>query len=221
MSGQMGLSQKTGRPFQSYQELGGEPPYPALGLLAPNTWEEAFVTQTRAIYDRIGALLSAQGSTLADIVFHSVYLRDMRNFPSLARTRSRLFAGGLAPPVTTSQIGGLPLSEAIVYFDPIGFVATDGYRLDMLRSRHLEQAALSNYQFGSKVGPLMFFAGRRRRAGARRIVHDLRDLPAGVQLSEPPGSPAARLSPIRAQTAFVYDLFGRFRLSRAWASAIW
>ena len=47
MSGQMGLSEKTGRPFQSYAELGGEPPYPALGLLAPNTWEEAFVTQTR------------------------------------------------------------------------------------------------------------------------------------------------------------------------------
>jgi enamine deaminase RidA (YjgF/YER057c/UK114 family) len=213
MSGQMGLAEKTGRPFQSYAELGGKPPYPALGLLAPNTWEEAFVTQTRAIYDRIGAMLSAQGSTLADIVFHSVYLRDMRNFPSLARTRSRLFAGGLAPPVTTSQVGGLPLSDAIVYFDPIGFVATEGYRLDMLRSRHLEQAALSNYQFGSKVGPLMFFAGVVAAVPEQgRIVHDLRDLPAGILLSEPAASPAARgfLSPIRAQTAFVYDLFGRF-----------
>ena len=95
--------------------------------------------------------------------------------------------------MTTSQIGGLPLSEAIVYFDPIGFVATDGYRLDMLRSRHLEQAALSNYQFGSKVGPLMFFAGVVAAVPEQgRIVHDLRDLPAGVQLSEPPGSPAAR-----------------------------
>src|SRR5262249_54834467 len=57
MSGQMGLSEKSGRPFQSYEELGGEPPYPALGLLAPNTWEEAFVTQTKTIYDRIATLL--------------------------------------------------------------------------------------------------------------------------------------------------------------------
>ena len=96
MSGQMGLSEKSGRPFQSYEELGGEPPYPALGLLAPNTWEEAFVTQTKTTYDRIATLLREQGSTLQDIVFHSVYLRDMRNFPLLARTRSRLFAGGLA-----------------------------------------------------------------------------------------------------------------------------
>ena len=129
----------------------------------------------------------------------------MRNFPSLARTRSRLFAGGLAPPVTTSQVGGVPLSDAIVYFDPIGFVATEGYRLDMLRSRHLEQAALSNYQFGSKVGPLMFFAGVVAAVPEQgRIVHDLRDLPAGILLSEPAASPAARgfLSPIRAQTAY-------------------
>ncbi len=213
MSGQMGVSENSGRPFQSYEELGGEPPYPALGLLAPNTWEEAFVAQTRTIYDRIGALLTEQGSTPQDIVFHSVYLRDMRNFPTLARTRSRLFAGGLAPPVTTSQVGGLPLSDAAVYFDPIGFVAADGYKLDMLRSRQLEQAALSNYQFGSKVGPLMFFAGVVAAVPEQgKIIHGPRDLPADIRLTEPPASPAARAfhAPIRAQTAFVYDLFDRF-----------
>src|SRR5262249_41294960 len=143
----------------------------------------------------------------------SVYLRDMRNFPTLARTRSRLFAGGLAPPVTTSQVGGLPYSDAAVYFDPIGFVATDGYKLEMLRSRQLEQAALSNYQFGSRVGPLMFFAGVVAAVPEQgKIVHGLRDLPDSIRLREPSVSPAARAfdGPIRAQTAFVYDLFGRF-----------
>jgi len=213
MSGQLGLAATSGRPVATYRELGGEPPYPALGLLAPNTWEEAFVAQTRTIYDRIGALLAGQGSSLQDIVFHSVYLRDMRNFPTLARTRSRLFTGGLAPPVTTSQVGALPLSDATVYFDPIGFVATDGYRLEMLRSRQLEQAALSNYQFGSRVGPLMFFAGVVAAIPEEgKIIHGPRDLPAGIRMSEPVLSPAARAfhAPIRAQTAFVYDLFDRF-----------
>ena len=60
MSGQMGLSEAAAARSSSYEELGGEPPYPALGLLAPNTWEEAFVAQTRTIYDRITALLSAR-----------------------------------------------------------------------------------------------------------------------------------------------------------------
>jgi len=213
MSGQIGLSEKSGRPFQSYEELGGEPPYPALGLLAPNTWEEAFVTQTKTIYDRIATLLRDQGSTLQDIVFHSVYLRDMRNFPVLARTRSRLFAGGLAPPVTTSQVAGLPLIDAVVYFDPIGFVAADDCKLEMLRSGQLEQAALSNYQFGSKVGSLMFFAGVVAAVPEQgRIIHVLRDLPPDIHVTEPPLSPSARAfhAPLRAQTAFVYDLFGRF-----------
>ncbi len=213
MSGQMGLSEKSERPLQRYRELEGEAPYPALGLLAPDTWEEAFVAQTRAIYDRVATRLKEQGSTLNDIVFHSVYVRSMRDFPALARTRSRLFHGGLAPPVTTSQISGLPFPDAVVYFDPIGFVAADGYRLETLRSRALEQAALSNYRFGSKVGPLMFFAGVVAAVPERgTIVHGLQDLPPTVRVTEPQLSPAARAfhGGMRAQTAFVYDMFRRF-----------
>jgi enamine deaminase RidA (YjgF/YER057c/UK114 family) len=142
-----------------------------------------------------------------------VYLRDMRNFPVLARTRSRLFAGGLAPPVTTSQVAGLPLADAVVYFDPIGFVAADDCKLETLRSGQLEQAALSNYQFGSKVGSLMFFAGVVAAVPERgRIIHVLRDLPPDIHVTEPPLSASARAfhAPLRAQTAFVYDLFRRF-----------
>ena len=60
MSGQLGVSAKSGRPCTGYRQFGGEPPFPALGLLAPDTWEEAFVTQTRTAYDRIGALQKSQ-----------------------------------------------------------------------------------------------------------------------------------------------------------------
>jgi enamine deaminase RidA (YjgF/YER057c/UK114 family) len=213
LSGQMGISEKSGRPVQTYAELSGEPPYPALGLLAPDSWEEAFVAQTKTIYQRIEALLKAQGSALKDIVLHSVYLRDMRMFPALARTRSRLFSAGIAPPVTTSQIGGLPLRDAVVYFDPIGFVPAAGFRLETLRSGELDQAALSNYRFGSRVGPLLFFAGVVAAVPEHGvIVRSPRDLPERIRLNEPPLSPAARAfrAPLRAQTAFVYDLFGRF-----------
>ena len=116
----------------------------------------------------------------------------MRNFPTLARTRSRLFAGGLAPPVTTSQVGGLLLSDAAVYFDPMGFVAAEGYKLEVFRSRQLDQAALSNYQFASRVGSLMFFAGVVAAVPEQgKMIHDLRDLPAEIRLSEPPLQPGS------------------------------
>jgi len=213
MSGQLGLSPETHRPYTGYRELGGSPPYPALGLLAPNSWEEAFVTQTRTIYDRIGTIQTSQGASPQDIVFHSVYLREMRNFPTLARTRSRIFSEGLAPPVTTSQVGGLPMDDAAVYFDPIGFVPSDGFRLEALKSRYLEQAALSNYQFGTKVGPLMFFAGVVAAVPERgEVVHGTKSLPIDVPRLALDGSPAARAfnDPMHAQTTFIYDLFGRF-----------
>jgi enamine deaminase RidA (YjgF/YER057c/UK114 family) len=213
MSGQMGLSPRSGRPYTGYRELGSDPPYPALGLLAPNSWEEAFVAQTRAIYDRIGAIQLSQNASPRDIVFHSFYVRDMRDFPTLARARSRIFSQGIAPPVTTSQIGGLPMDDAVVYCDPIGFVPSDGFRLDVLRSRHLEQSALSNYQFGTKVGPLMFFAGVVAAVPERgEIVHGTTSLPNDVPRLPVVGSPAARAfnDPIHAQTTFIYDLFGRF-----------
>jgi enamine deaminase RidA (YjgF/YER057c/UK114 family) len=213
MSGQLGLSPNTGRPYSGYREHGGKPPFPALGLLAPDSWEEAFVTQTRTIFERIGALLKSQGGTAEDIIFHSVYVRSMRNFPTLARTRSRLFGQGLAPPVTSSQVGGLPMSDGVVYFDPVGFVPTDGYRLETLQSRHLEQSALSNYQFGTKVGPLMFLAGVVGAIPERgEIIHGTAELPANIPAIAATGSPATRAfnDATRAQTLFIYDLIRKF-----------
>ena len=59
----------------------------------------------------------------------------------------------------------------------------------------------------------MFFAGVVAAVPEQgKIIHGLRDLPAEIRLAEPPHSPAARAfrAPLRAQTAFVYDLFDRF-----------
>ena len=59
----------------------------------------------------------------------------------------------------------------------------------------------------------MFFAGVVAAVPEQgKIIHGPRDLPAEIRLTEPPLSPAARAfhAPLRAQTAFVYDLFDRF-----------
>jgi len=216
LSGQMGIDDATGRPYRTYRELGGEPPYPALGLLAPNTWEEAAVTQTWAAYDRIGRLLEEQGASREALLFHSIYMRDIRDFPTLVRTRSKLFAGGLVPPVTTGQIPGLLLPDARVCFDPIGFVADGeggGPVMEMMESRYLAQSALSNYRFGSRVGPLMFFAGVVGAVPDQGvIIHDARYLAPDVPWTAPAGSYAARMveEPVAAQASFIYDLFRRF-----------
>ncbi len=106
MSGQMGLSEDERPPVP---QLPGARRRAALSGARAARAQYLGGGVRRADQDNLRSHWSAaehQGSTLQDIVFHSVYLRDMRNFPTLARTRSRLFAGGLAPPVTTSQVAG-------------------------------------------------------------------------------------------------------------------
>lgn len=215
MSGQMGINEATARPYGGYHELGRQPPYPALGSIAPNTWEEAIVAQTWAAYDRMGTLLEELGGRRQDLIFHSIYLRDMRDHPTMIRTRSPLFQGGLAPPVTASQVPALCLADARIYFDPLGYVpdTESGFVLEMLTSRHLVQSALSSYQLGARVGPLMFFAGVVGAVPDQGIIiHDAGYLPDDVPWPAPPGSFAARHNqePVAAQTAFIYNLFGRF-----------
>jgi aminocarboxymuconate-semialdehyde decarboxylase len=51
------------------------------------------------------------------LLFYSIYAREMRNFPVIARTRAALFEGGVAPPSTASQVPACS-PGAVVYFDP-------------------------------------------------------------------------------------------------------
>lgn len=208
LSGQLGLNPDTGRPFQSYAELGGEKPYPALGRMAPDSWEAPFVCQATAIYRQMEKLLSSQGALLSDIAFYSIYLSEMRHFPTIVRTRSALFEGGVAPPSTASQVPGLLYSDATVYFDPIGAVPERGYEKKVLTSRHLDQGPLSNYQLGTRVGPYLFFAGVvAAHPETGFVVREAADL-VEIDWQRPEGGLAARIfeGPIAAQTVLIFDL---------------
>src|SRR5688500_18819258 len=90
ISGRVGLDRETGMPLTGYRELGRKP-VPALGLLAPDSWEEAFVAQAARMYEDLETLLVEHGARKTDLLFYSIYVRDMRNFPVIARTRAALF----------------------------------------------------------------------------------------------------------------------------------
>src|SRR3954464_1884498 len=145
-SGRAGLDRDSGLPLTGYGELGRKPA-PALGLLAPDSWEETFVAQASRIYEDLDALLREQHAASKDLLFYSIYAREMRNFPVIVRTRAALFAGGVAPPSTASQVPGLLLPGAVVYFDPVAVVpdATRGIAKQVLTSKHVVQGPLSNY----------------------------------------------------------------------------
>jgi enamine deaminase RidA (YjgF/YER057c/UK114 family) len=209
ISGRAGLDRDSGLPLNGYRELGRKPP-PALGLLAPDSWEERFVAQASRIYEDLEALLAEQGAKKSDLLFYSIYVREMRNFPVIARTRAALFENGVAPPSTASQVPGLVCPGAVVYFDPVAVVpdSAAGISKQVLSSGHVVQGPLSNYELATRAGDYTFYAGvvgAHPESGV--IVYGADEL-KDPEWPRPPGALAERLllEPISAQTYTIYKL---------------
>src|SRR3954468_24788604 len=209
ISGRAGLAHDTGFALTGYRELGRKP-VPALGLLAPDSWEETFVAQAARIYEDLETLLVEQGGRKTDLLFYSIYKREMRNFPVLARTRAALFEGGVAPPSTASQVPALLHADSVVYFDPVAVVpdAAHGIAKKVLTSKHVVQGPLSNYELATRAGDYTFYAGVVGAHPENGLIvygsNELKD-PAWQR---PSGALAARLQlePISAQTYTIYRL---------------
>jgi len=209
ISGRAGLDRNSGLPLSGYRELGHKPA-PALGLLAPDSWEETFVAQATRIYEDLDTLLAEQGAAKTDLLFYSIYAREMRNFPVIARTRAARFAGGVAPPSTASQVPGLLFPAAVVYFDPVAIVPDParGLAKEVLTSRHVVQGPLSNYELATRAGDYAFYAGV---VGAHpetgTIVYGANEL-TDAGWPRPGGGLAERhlLEPISAQTYTIWKL---------------
>lgn len=207
ISGRSGLDRDSGLPLSGYGDLGRKPA-PALGLLAPDSWEETFVAQASRIYEDLETLLAEQGARKNDLLFYSIYAREMRNFPVIVRTRAALFEGGVAPPSTASQVPGLLYPGAVVCFDPLAIAPEGGVAKQVLTSRHVVQGPLSNYELATRAGDYTFYAGV---VGAHpetgTIVYgpnELRD----AAWPRPDGGLAERLmlEPISAQTYTIFKL---------------
>jgi enamine deaminase RidA (YjgF/YER057c/UK114 family) len=207
LSGRMGLDPASGLPLSGYAELGRKPP-PALGLMAPDSWEEIFVSQASRAYQDIETLLAEHGAKKTDLLFYSIYVREMRNFPVLARTRAAVFEGGVAPPSTASQVPGLLCPGAVLYFDPVALIPDAAHRKEVLTSAHVVQGPLSNYELASRAGGYTFYAGVVGAHPETGVIVYGADQLRDADWPHPDGGLAERLllEPISAQTYTIYKL---------------
>jgi enamine deaminase RidA (YjgF/YER057c/UK114 family) len=209
ISGRAGLAHDSGFALTGYRELGRKP-VPALGLLAPDSWEETFVAQAARIYEDLETLLVEQGAQKTDLLFYSIYKREMRSFPVLARTRAALFDGGVAPPSTASQVPALLHAGSVVYFDPVAVVPDParGIAKRVLTSKHVVQGPLSNYELATRAGDYTFYAGVVGAHPENGLIIYGSDELKDSAWQRPAGALAARLQlePISAQTFTIYRL---------------
>ena len=207
LSGRMGLDAESGLPLSGYAALGRKPS-PALGLMAPDSWEEAFVSQASRAYEDTETLLAEYGAKKTDLLFYSIYVREMRNFPLLARTRAAVFEGGVAPPSTASQVPGLLYPGAVLYFDPVALIPDPAHKKEVLTSAHVVQGPLSNYELASRAGDYTFYAGVVGAHPETGVIVCGADQLRDADWPRPEGGLAERLllEPVSAQTYTIYKL---------------
>jgi 2-iminobutanoate/2-iminopropanoate deaminase len=89
--------------------LSGQIPLdPATGELAGATIEE----QTARVLENLGAVLTAAGASLANVVKTTVFLTDLADFPKMNEIYGRAFAR--SPPArSTVQVAALPRGARI------------------------------------------------------------------------------------------------------------
>jgi 2-iminobutanoate/2-iminopropanoate deaminase len=92
--------------------------------LDPSTGEMVrgdVAAQTERVMTNLGAVLAAAGATWTDVVKTTVYLHDMRDFPTVNEIYARAI-GDARPARSTVQVAGLPRG-ALVEIDCIARVA--------------------------------------------------------------------------------------------------
>src|SRR3989304_8925967 len=162
LSGQLAVNPETRRPVIGYADLPAGAPRLGMGRMAPDSREGPGIAQTWQIYQQLKATLAAGGSTEQDLLLMMIYLKDVREFPSVIRVREKIFAPQDPPPSTAAQVSAFALPQSVVCMDAIAVVPDPARGIEKVvvqRTGQFDQMALSHYQLASRAGDLLFVAG--------------------------------------------------------------
>ena len=120
MANEIVLTDKAPKPIGPYNQAlktaggwvftsGQIPLDPATGKLVSEDIQE----QTRQVFANASAVLDAAGSSLAEVVKVTVFLRDMSDFPAVNEVYAEFFSESTAPARSTVQVARLPLDVGV------------------------------------------------------------------------------------------------------------
>jgi enamine deaminase RidA (YjgF/YER057c/UK114 family) len=162
LSGQLAVNPETRRPVTGYADLPAGAPRLGMGRMAPDSREGPGIAQIWQVYQQLMAILRAAGSTEQDLLLMMIYLKDVREFPSVIRVREKIFAPQDPPPSTAAQVAAFALPQSVVCMDAIAVVPDPARGIEKVvvpRTGQFDQMALSHYQLASRAGDLLFVAG--------------------------------------------------------------
>ncbi len=162
LSGQLAVNPETRRPVTGYADLPPGAPRLGMGRMAPDSREGPGIAQTWQVYQQLKAILAAAGSSERHLLLMMIYLKDIREFPSVIRVREKIFAPQDPPPSTAAQVAAFALPQSVVCMDAIALVPDPARGIEKVvvpRTGQFDQMALSHYQLASHAGDLLFVAG--------------------------------------------------------------
>lgn len=147
-----------GKPVvMGYEDVPPEGRFLQRGRSHPDSREGPIASQAWFAYAEIQRLLEAQGATTRDVIAETVYLQDMRDFPTFHRVHERFFPED--PPALTvtefAEVGhrGTRIEIEVTALDP-----ASGIRRDVL-SGPKQWPQMMAASPAVKAGPILFLSG--------------------------------------------------------------
>jgi enamine deaminase RidA (YjgF/YER057c/UK114 family) len=202
---------KTGSPLiRNYDDVPEEGRFLKVGRSHEDTRNGPIAAQTWFTYDLVRRHLEAEGSSLEQILNLTVYLQDMRDFPTFHRVHERFFPSS-PPALTVVEVAEVGHKGTLIEIEPTAIVPGKGIQ----RALHAPRGWSAPAQMSplAEAGGLGFLAGIAGVDASGAPVESLRALPPALRRTFASRRALAR-NPAALQLAVILDEL-RARLTAA------
>lgn len=181
--------------IRSYEDVPEEGRFLRVGRSHEDTRNGPIAVQSWFTYDLIRRHLEAEGSSLGEILNLTVYLQDMRDFPTFHRVHERFFRSS-PPALTVVEVGEVGHKGTLIEIEPTAILPGKS----ITRRAHAPKGWTARAHMSPLVeaGGLAFLSGIVGLDASGAPIESVRELPA-AQRRALSGQPAVARNPVALQ----------------------
>ena len=201
LAGQIPIdTSRPGAPLiRNYDDIPEEGRFLRAGRSHEDTRNGPIAAQAWFTYDLIRRHLEAEGSSLGEILNLTVYLQDMRDFPTFHRVHERFFPSS-PPALTVVEVGEVGHKGTLIEIEPTAILPGKG----IARRAHAPKGWTAPAHMSPLVeaGGVAFLSGIAGLDAAGAPIKSMRALPV-AQRRTLAGQPAVARTPVSLQLAAI------------------
>ncbi len=170
---------KPGNPVvRGYEDVPEEGRFLRVGRSHPDARDGLIAAQTWFTYEKIRRVLEAAGSGLDDVVNLTIFLQDMKDYPTFHRIHERCFQNS-APALTVTEVREVGHQGTMIEIEAIAMRPSDS-----AARRTIELAPMSagaHCALATAAGSLIFLSGQVGLGAGGRAVTDVSGVPKSLR----------------------------------------